>query len=132
PVERLLVLRHDLRVGARGPHALEQDDAAGLELARVDAAEQHLLVERDDEVGLVTAVGDALRADADAVAARTGHAARGRLDLRRDDLDGPDAVAHARGDRAERLAALLRALARVAHDLDDVFLERHDLLRRVA
>ena len=52
------------------PHALEQDGASGLELARAHAAEQHLLVERDHKVGAVAAVGDRLRADADAVAAR--------------------------------------------------------------
>ena len=42
----------------------------------------------------------ALRADADPDAARAGDAARRRLDLGRDDLDRPDAVAAARGDRA--------------------------------
>ena len=62
----------------------------------------------------------ALGADADADAARAGHAARGRLDLGRDDLGRPDAVAHARGDRTQRLAAALRAFARIADDLDDV------------
>ena len=102
------------------PHVLEQDRRAGLELAGAHAAEQHLLVEGDDEIGLVAAVGHALRADADADAGRAGDAARRRLDLGRDDLDGPDAVADARGDRAERLAAALRAFARVADDLDDV------------
>ncbi len=102
------------------PHALEQDRGARLELAGAHAAEQHLLVERDDEVGLVAAVGHPLGADADADARGAGDAARRRLDLGRDDLDGPDAVAAARRDRAERLAAALRALARVADDLDDV------------
>jgi hypothetical protein len=48
-------------------------------------------------------------------------AARRRTDLRGNDLDRPDAVAHARGDAAERLAAALGAFARVADDLDDVF-----------
>ena len=51
------------------PHALQQDGAAGLEFAGAHAAEQHLLVEGDHQVGLVAAVGDAARADADAVAA---------------------------------------------------------------
>ena len=102
------------------PHALEQDRAAGLELAGTHAADQHLLVERHDQIGLVAAVGDALRADPDPVAARAGDAARRRLDLGRDDLDGPDAVAHSRGDRAQGLAAALRALAGIADDLDDV------------
>jgi len=126
PVARLLVLGGDLRVGACGPHALEQDDAAGLELARVDAAEQHLLVEGDRERGLVAAVRDALRADADAVAARAGDAAGGRLDFGRDDFDRPHAVAHARGDRAQRLAAPLGAFAGVADDFHHVLGERGD------
>jgi hypothetical protein len=93
---------------------------ARLELAGAHATEQHLLVERDDEVGLVAAVGHRLGADADADARCARDAARGRLDLGRDDLGGPDAVAGLRGDRTERLAAALRALARVADDLDDV------------
>ena len=122
---RLDVGRDDRRIAVLAPHALEQDRRAGLQLAGAHAAEQHLLVERDHEIGLVAAVGDALRADADADAARAGDAARRRLDLGRDDLDRPDAVAHSRGDRAERLAAALRALAGVADDLDDV-------LRRIA
>ena len=65
---------------------------------------------------LVTALG----ADADPDAAGAGDAARRRLDLGRDDLDRPDAVAAARGDRGQRLAAALRAFARVADHLDDV------------
>ena len=48
----------DLPVRVVAPHALEQDGAAGLELAGAHAPEQHLLVERDHEVGLVAAVGD--------------------------------------------------------------------------
>lgn len=40
-----------------------------------------------------------------------------------------DAVAHAGGDRAERLAAALRAFAGIADDLDDVLLERDARLR---
>ena len=119
-LHRARVGLHDRRVAVAAPHVLEQDDGARFELARLHAAEQHLLVEGDHEVGLVAAVGDGLRADADADAAGAGHAARRRLDLGRDDLDRPDAVAHARGDRRQRLAAALRALARVADDLDDV------------
>ena len=95
----LHVRRRDLRIDVLAPHALEQDRATRLERAGTDASEQHLLVERHDEIGFVAAIGDALRADADAVAARACNAARGRLNLRRDDFDGPDAVAHARGDR---------------------------------
>ena len=81
------------------PDALEQDRAARLQFAGVDASQQHLLVERDREVGFVAAIGDLLRTDADAVAAGAGDAARRRLDLGRDDLDRPDAIAHARRDR---------------------------------
>ena len=40
------------------PHALQQDRAARLELAGADAAEQHLFVERDDQIRFVAAVGD--------------------------------------------------------------------------
>ena len=98
--------------------------APGFSSLRLHAAEEHLLVEGHDEVGLVAAVGHALRADADADAARAGDAARRGLDFRGDDLGGPDAVAHAGGDAAERLAAALRALAGVADDLDDVLGER--------
>lgn len=87
----------------RAPHAFEQDDAVRLELAGVNAAEQHLLVESDDEIGLVAAVGDVLRADADAVAAGAGNTAGWWADFGGDDLGRPDAVAHAGGDGAERL-----------------------------
>ena len=110
--------------GVLAPHVLEQDGAAGLEFLRAHPAQQHLLVEGHHQVGLVAAVGDVAGADADAVAAGAGHAARRRTDLGRNDLGGPDAVAHLRGDRAQRLAALLRALARIADDLDDVLLQR--------
>ena len=51
-----------------------------------NAAEEHLLVERDDEIGLVAAVRDRPGADADPVAARAGDAARRRPDLGRDRL----------------------------------------------
>src|ERR1019366_1874250 len=85
--------------------------------------EQHLLVERHHQVGLVAAVGDIAGSDADAVAAGAGDAARGRTDFGWDDLRGPDAVAHLRRDRAQRLAALLRAFARIADDFDDVFFQ---------
>ena len=121
---RLPVRLDDLRVAVLAPHALEQDLRAGLQLAGPHAAQQHLLVERDDEVGLVAAVGHLLRADADADARGAGDAARRRLDFGGNDLGGPDPVARPRGDGAERLAAALRALARVADDLDDVLGQR--------
>ena len=123
-VDCLGVRRGDRRVAVLAPHALEQDRRAGLELVRSHATEQHLLVERDDEVGLVAAVGDAALPDPDADAARARDAARRRLDLGRDDLHGPDPVARLRRDGAERLAAALRALARVADHLDDVLAQR--------
>src|SRR4029434_9500799 len=108
------------RIAMLTPHVLEQDGRTLLELAGAHAAEQHLLVEGDCEVGLVVAVVDLLRPHAEADARRAGHAARRWLDLRRDDLGGPDAVAHLRGDRAKRLAASLRAFARIADHFDDV------------
>ena len=129
-LHRLDVRRDDLRVAMLAPHVLEQDRAAGLQLARANAAEQHLLVERDDEVGLVAAVGDLARPHADADAGGARDAARRRLDLGRDDLGGPDAVAHPGRDRAERLAAALRALAGIADHLDDVLGERDALPSR--
>ena len=126
-VVRLGVGRGDPGVAVVTPHVLEQDRAARLELPGVHPAEQHLLVERDDEVGLVAAVGDRPRAQPDPVAAGAGDAARRRLDLGGDDLDRPHPVAGAGRDRAERLPAALGALARVADDLHDVLGERDDL-----
>ena len=119
-LHRLEVRGDDLRVLVLAPDALEHDRRAGLQLAGAHASEQHLLVEGHHQVGLVAAVGDAAGADADADAAGPGHAARRRLDLGRDDLDRPDAVAAARGDGGEALAAALRAFAGIADDLDDV------------
>jgi hypothetical protein len=116
----LHVGRDDRLVRIFPPHALEQNDAVGLELAVPHPPEQHLLVEGDHQIGLVAAVGDALRSEPNAVAARARDAARRRADLGRNDLDRPHAVAHARRDGAERLAAALRAFARVADDLDHV------------
>ena len=72
------------------------------------------------EGGLVAPVRDGARPDAHSDAAAARRRAGGRLDLGRDDLDRPDAVSHLRGHGAEDLAALLRALARVGHDLDRV------------
>ena len=111
----------DIDVRMLAPHAFEKDDAARLELAGAHAAEQHLLVECHHQVGQVAAVGDVLGADADAVAAGAGDAARRRADFGGDDLGGPDAVAHPRRNRSERLSAALRAFAGIADDFDDVF-----------
>ena len=111
-------------VAVVAPHALEQNSGAGLQFAGADAAKQDLFVEGDGQVGFIAAVGDAAGAEADAVAGGAGHAAGGRADFGGDDLHGPDAVAGARGDGAEALAATLRAFAGVADHLDDVFGKR--------
>ena len=73
-------------VGMRGPHVLEPDDGVRRERAQAVSREQHLLLEGQDELRLVAAVGH--RRSADAVAAL-------------------------RGDRTEDLVALLRALSGV-------------------
>ncbi len=111
---------HDRRIAAVPPDVFQEDRGAGLQFAGAHAAQEHLLVEGHDEVGFIAAVGHFLRADADADAAGARHAARRRLDLGRNDLHGPDAVAAARGDAGERLAAALRAFAGIADHLDDV------------
>ena len=124
-LDRLGIRGGDRRIAVLAPHALEHDRRARLELVRPDATEQDLLVERNREIRFITAVGDAALSDADAHATRARDAARRRLDLRRDDLHGPDPVSHLGGDRAERLAAPLRALTRVADHLDDVLADDH-------
>ena len=115
--------RRNVEILVLAPHAFKQDDAAGLEFAGTHPSKQHLFVEGHHQIGLVAAVGDVVRADTDAVAAGPGHATGGRTNFRRDDLGGPDAVAHARGNRAKRLPAALRSLAGIADDLDDMFAE---------
>src|SRR6266540_531336 len=121
---RFQVGARDGRVAVLAPHRFEQDRAALFQLARADAPEEDLLVERHDEIDLVPAIRDRARAEAHAVAARARDAACRWLDLCRDDLDGPDAVAGFGRDRGERLAASLRALTGVADDLDDVLADR--------
>ena len=84
------------------------------------APEQHLLVEGDDEVRLFAPVGDGPVTEADPDAAGTRARAGRRLDLGRDDLHGPDAVAGLRTQGGEELARGLRAFAGIADDLDDL------------
>src|SRR4029450_4114526 len=69
-------------------------------------------------------MGDRARAKTNAVSAATGNAAGGRPDFRRDNLYGPDPVAHPRGDRCQRLSTALRSFAGIANDLDDMFAQR--------
>src|SRR5665811_522527 len=52
----------DFRVLALAPHAFQQNGAVGLEFAGTDTAKQHLLVERNHQVGFVAAIGDTARA----------------------------------------------------------------------
>ena len=122
-IVRLDVRSGDRRIGISTPHAFQQDDAVGLELFVAHPPQQYLLVEGDHQVGFVAAVGHRARSDADAVAARAGHAARRRANFGGNDFRGPDAVAHLRGNRAQRLAATLRTFAGIADDFDDMFLE---------
>jgi hypothetical protein len=110
----------DLRVGARPPLAVDEEDRPGSQRPLIDAAVEHLLVEGDDDVGLVAHVGHRLVPEADADSAGPLAGARRRLDLRGDDLHRPDPVPHLGADRSEQLARRLRTLARVADDLDDL------------
>jgi hypothetical protein len=105
------------------PFVFQQHSTAGLELAFARTAQHDLVVEGHDQVSLVAAVGNTPRGQPDAVAAGALDAACRRLDLGRYDFDRPDADAHARGDGAERLAALLRTLAGIADDLDGVLVD---------
>ena len=95
------VRRDDFRVLVFAPHALQQDDATRLEFLGPHTTQQYLLVEGHHQVGFIATVGDVPGADADAVAAGTGDAARGRADFSRNDLGGPNAVAHLRSDGTE-------------------------------
>ena len=113
-----------LRVLVLAPHALNQYGATEFEFAVAHAAQQHLFIEGDHELGLVAAVGDASGANPNADAARARDAARRRPDFSRNDLLGPDAIAHLGSDRAQRLAAALRPLAGIADDLDNMLLQR--------
>ncbi len=121
--QRLAILVADSFVRIVRPHALEQHHRA-LPVGTIgDAGVQHLLVERDDHVGFVAHVGDVRRAHADADAAGALAFTRRRLDFGRDDLDGPDPVAHLAAHKPEYLAAFLRALAGVADDFDDLLVD---------
>jgi hypothetical protein len=119
-LDDLRVGLRDRRVGIVAPSALQENGAARLEFVGAHAAQQDLLVEGDDEIGLVTAVHDAAGRQPDAIAAGAGDAAGRRLNFGGNDLDGPYAEAHPRGDRCERLAAALRPLARITDDLDNM------------
>ena len=111
------------------PFVLHENDAAAFQRAGAQTAEQDLLVEGHGEIGLVTAIGDAMGTNPDPVTTGAGDAAWRWLDFGRDDLHGPDPVAHFGGDAGEGLAALLGALSRVADNLDDVLAQ---LQRRLA
>ena len=127
---RLGILVTDLGHRVFAPFVLEQHRGPFLVGPVGDARIENLLVEGDDDVCLVTHVGDIARCEADADAAGPGGGACGRLDLGGDDLDGPDTVAHFGADRAEGLTGLLRAFSRVADDLDDVLVDGQGLCRR--
>ena len=92
-----------------------------------DPAQQDLLVEGNDKVGLIAAVGDVTGADPDAVAAGSLDAACRGLDFGWNDFDRPDAVALAGGDCGERLAAFLRPFSRIADDFDNMFVQCPDV-----
>ncbi len=119
---RVLLAHLFLRV--LGPLALEQHDGAGPEGGVGDPSVEHLLVEGDHQVGALAAVGDLVAAEAHPDARGAGAGSGGRLDLGRNDLDRPDAVAQLGADGAEGLAGLLGAFAGVGDDLDDALL--HD------
>ena len=128
-----LIIR--FRVGFRdssicigAPFVFQQNDCAFFDVFRFDAADQHLLVERHHQIGIVTSVGDAEGADTDAVTAGAGLAARRWFDLSGDDFNSPDAFAHFSGDGAEGLRGFLRTLAGVAEDLNDVLPAGYKLL----
>jgi hypothetical protein len=120
-LDGLLVRVADLGVLALGPLVVDHQDGSGAQSLLVDAAVEHLLVEGHHQVRLVAHVADGLRAEADADAAGSLTGASRGLDLGRDDLHGPQTVAHLGADGAEQLAGRLRALTGVAHDLDDLF-----------
>ena len=126
-LDGLLVRVADLGVVVLGPLVVDQQDGSGAQRVLVDAAVEHLLVEGHHQVRLVAHVAYGLRAEADADAAGAGAGARRGLDLGRDDLHGPQAVAHLGADGAEQLARRLRSLAGVAHDLDDLLRDGPDL-----
>ena len=119
------VCRHDVCFPMEAPFVLHENDAAAFQRTGAQSAEQHLFVEGYGEIGLVTAIGDAMRSNPDAVTAGTGDAARRWLDFGRDNFHRPDPIARFGGDAGEGLAALLRALSGIADNLDDVFAQLH-------
>ena len=108
---------------AMAPHVLQQDCAARFQLVRTEPAEEHLFVKCDGQVGFVAAIGEAAAGYPDAIAAGALDAARRWLNFRGYDLGRPDTVTKAGGDRAKGLPAFLGPFARVAQDLDDVFVD---------
>jgi hypothetical protein len=116
-LHRRLPFRANRLVPVLFPHVLEQYDRVRLERVQAVPGQQHLLVESDDQIGSVAPVGHRFGADPNAVAAGPGRKPRRRLDLGRDDLDRPHAVAHLRAHGAEDLSALLGAFAGVRDDL---------------
>jgi hypothetical protein len=123
------VCRHNGCFPMEAPFVLHENDAAAFQRTGPQSAAQNLLVEDHGEIGLITAIGDAMGPNSDPVAAGAGDAAWRWLDFGRDDLHGPDPVAHFGGDTGEGLATLLGALSGVADNLDDVFAQ---LYRRLA
>jgi hypothetical protein len=118
--DRLAVCGDDVRVLALRPLVLEKNMRARFEFAGRLAADQDLLVQRNDHVRGITRIGHGARTETDPIAACPLDAARRRLDLCRNDLDGPDTVAHLGRDGSEHLSGRLGSLTGVRNYLDDV------------
>src|SRR5271166_12931 len=86
----------------------------------VNAAVEHLLVERNDQVRIISGIGNRFRPEAYAVPASARPRAARRLDLRRNNLNGPEAVSVPCAQVGEHLAASLRTFPRITNDLNDV------------
>jgi hypothetical protein len=121
--EGLLPGALNVRIRVRRPKILDENDRVVGQRAEPMPRQQHLFVERDDQLHLIAPVRDGARPDADAIAARPFRGSRRRLDLGGDDLHRPDAVAHLGRHRAEDLAALLCAFAGIGDDFERVLRE---------